>query len=103
MGLLNKIYGLLQAGKCLFNIFYDHKLEQSEADRRVFRNSMMKRWRWWCLCTWATSLLALKRRGKLDAELGEKFKVKSMVEKFGDEKARRTPASSGVSTLSPSG
>ena len=40
---------------------------------------------------------------RLAAELGEKFKVKSMVEKFGVEKARRTPASSGVPTLSPSG
>ena len=29
-------------------------------------------------------------------ELGEKFKVKLMVEKFSVEKARRTPASSGV-------
>ena len=37
------------------------------------------------------------------AELGEKFKVKSMVEKFGVEKARRTSASSGVPILSPSG
>ena len=34
---LNKIYGLVQAGRCLFNIFYDEKFEQSEADRRVFR------------------------------------------------------------------
>ena len=37
------------------------------------------------------------------AELGKKFKVKSMVEIFGVEKARRTPASSGVPTLSPKG
>ena len=37
------------------------------------------------------------------AELGEKFKEKSMVEKFGVEKTGRTPASSGVSTRSPSG
>ena len=36
------------------------------------------------------------------AELGGKFKVKSMVETFGVEKAR-TPASSGVPTLFPSG
>ena len=42
MRLLNKIHGLVQAGRCLFNIFCDDKLEQSEADRRVFRNS---RWR----------------------------------------------------------
>ena len=32
---MNKIYGLVQAGRCLFNITFD-KLEQSEADRRVF-------------------------------------------------------------------
>ena len=31
MGLLNKVYGLVQAGRCLFNIFCD-KFEQSEAD-----------------------------------------------------------------------
>ena len=37
MGLLNKIYGLVQAGRCLFNIFCDDKFEQSEAHRRVFR------------------------------------------------------------------
>ena len=36
MGLLSKIYGLVQAGRCLFNIFCN-KFEQSEADRRVFR------------------------------------------------------------------
>ena len=33
------------------------------------------------------------------AELGGRFKVKSVVEKVGIEKASRTPASSGVSTL----
>ena len=37
MGLLNKMYGLVQAGRCLFNIFCAFKFEQSEADRRVFR------------------------------------------------------------------
>ena len=36
MGLLNMIYGLVQAGRCLFNIILDNKFEQSEADRRVF-------------------------------------------------------------------
>ena len=35
-GLLNKIYGLVQTVRCLFNIFCDDKFEQSEADRRVF-------------------------------------------------------------------
>ena len=46
MGLLNEIYGLVQEGKCLFNIFCDETFEQSEADRRVFRNPTMERWRW---------------------------------------------------------
>ena len=36
MGLLNNIYELVQAGRCLFNIICD-KFEESEADRRVFR------------------------------------------------------------------
>ena len=37
MGLLNKIYGLVKAGRCLFNIFCADKFKQSGADRRVFR------------------------------------------------------------------
>ena len=37
MGLLNKIYGLIQGRKYLFNIICDSKFRQSEADRRVFR------------------------------------------------------------------
>ena len=37
MALLNKIVGLVQAGKCFFNMLFDDKFEQSEADRRVFR------------------------------------------------------------------
>ena len=37
------------------------------------------------------------------ADLGEKFKVKSIVEKFGVEKPKRTPASPGVLSLSSSG
>ena len=36
MGLLNKIYGLVQAGRCLLNIFCWDKFEESEAGRRVF-------------------------------------------------------------------
>ena len=38
MGLLNKIYGRVQAGRCLFNIFCDDEFEQSKAGRQVFRN-----------------------------------------------------------------
>ena len=45
MGLLNKIYRLVQAGRYLFNIFCDDKFEQSDAGRRVFCNSIMERWR----------------------------------------------------------
>ena len=37
MGLLNKIHGLVQAGRYLFNVICDDKFEQSEAVRRVFR------------------------------------------------------------------
>ena len=40
---------------------------------------------------------------RFTAKPGETFKIKSMVEKFGVEKTSRTSASSGVSTLSPSG
>ena len=35
--MLNKIYGLVQAGKGLFSIFCDDKFVQSEADQPVFR------------------------------------------------------------------
>ena len=37
MELLNKIYELVRAGRCLFNLFCDDQFEQSDADRRVFR------------------------------------------------------------------
>ena len=37
MWLLNKIYGLVQARRCLLKIFCDDEFEQSKADRRVFR------------------------------------------------------------------
>ena len=40
---------------------------------------------------------------RFSAELGGKFKVKSMVEKFGVEKASRPPDSWMVPTLSQSG
>ena len=39
---------------------------------------------------------------KFAAELGGKFKVKSMVESAASRRQRTPPASSGVSTLSPS-
>ena len=37
IGVLNKIYELVQAGRCLFNINCDDKFEESKTDRRVFR------------------------------------------------------------------
>ena len=48
-------------------------------------------------------MLTPKRRWRFTTELGEKFKVKSMVEKFGVAKTSKTPASSEVSTLPQSG
>ena len=104
MGLLNKIYGIRQAGRCLFNICCDDKFEQSEADRRVF-------------CKFddgevemvvfvhlddilAHAQVAMER---FAAKFRETFEVTSMVEKFGVEKTSRSPAFLGVSTFPPSG
>ena len=96
MELLNKIYRLVQAGRCLFYIFCDDKFEQSEADRRVFRKfengkaEIM-------VFRHVDNILAHAQATmeKFAAELGETFKVNSMVEKLGVEKARKTPASGG--------
>ena len=104
MGLSNKIYGLVQATRYLFNIFCGDNLQQSEADRRVFRQfedgevKMM-------VFMHVDDILAHTQvtMERFAGELGEHFKVKSMVEQFGVEKARRTPAFSRVSTFSPSG
>ena len=104
MGLLNKIYGLVHAGRCLFNIFCDDKFEQSEVDRCVFRKfndgevEMV-------VFVHVDDILAHAQATMegFAIEFGGKFKVKSGVEKFGVEKASRTPASSGVPTLSQSG
>ena len=102
MGLLNKIYGLVQAGRCLSNIFCD-RFEQSEADRRVFRkfNGEVEM----VVFIHVDNIFAHAQatRERLVVNLGEKIKVKSMVEKFGVEKAMRTPASLGVPTLSSIG
>ena len=100
MGLFNKIYGLVQAGRCLFNIFCDDKFDQSEMNRRVFRKfddgeeGMV-------VFMHVDGILVHGQATmeRFAAELGEKFKMKSMVEKFGIEKARRTPRSSRVPTL----
>ena len=104
MELLNKIYRLVQMGRCSSNIFFDDKFEQSKADRHVFRNFDGEQVEM-VVFTHVDDILARAQATmeRFAAELGEKFKVKSMVEKFGVEKARRTPASSEVPTLSPSG
>ena len=101
---VNKIYRFVQAGRCLLNILCDDKFEQSEADRRVLLKfddgevGMM-------VFMHVDGILAHAQATmeRFAAELGEKYKAKSMVEKFGVEKTSMTPASSGVSTLSPSG
>ena len=103
MKLLNKIYGLVQAGRCLFYIFCD-KFEQSEADRRVFHKfddgevEMVVLMHVDDILAYAQATME-----RFAAELGEKFKVKSIVEKFGIEKTSKTTDSSGVSILSTSG
>ena len=103
MGLLNKIYGLVPAGRCLFDIFCDDKFEQSEVDRRVFRKVDDGKVEMMVFVHVGDILVhAQATMKRFTAELGEKLKVKSMVKKFGIEKASRTPASSGVSALSPS-
>ena len=77
---LNKIYRLVQARRYLFNIFCDDKFEQSEADRRVFckfddgKVEMV-------MFVHVGDILAPVEATieRFSAELGEKFKVKSMV------------------------
>ena len=102
-GLLNKIYGLVQVGRCLFSIFYEDSFEQSEADPRVFRMfgdgevEMVMVVHVDDILTHAKDQVKMER---FPAGLGAKYKVKSMVEKFGVEKASRTSASSKVPTLS---
>ena len=93
MGLLNKIYGLVQAGRCLFNIFCDDGFEKSEADPRVLRKfndgevEMVVVVHMDGILAHAQAMME-----RFTDDLGGKFKVKSMVEKFGVEKARRRPA-----------
>ena len=101
---LNKIYGLVQMGKCLFNKFYDDRFEEPEVGPRVFRKfndggvDMV-------VIVHVDDIVghAQATIERFAAELEGKFKVKPMVEKFGVEKASNTPASLGVLTLSQSG
>ena len=81
MGSLNKIYGLVQAGRSLFNIFCDDKFEQLEADRRVFRKSDDGEVNMVILLR-VDNILAHTQAmmERFVTELGEKFEVKSNVE-----------------------
>ena len=81
MGLLNNIYGLVQAGRCLFNIFCDDKFEQSEADRRVFHTSDDREVEM-VIFLRVDDILAHAQATmeRFVIELGEKFQVKSIVE-----------------------
>ena len=104
MGLLNKIYGLVQTGRGLFNIFCDDKFEKSEAGRRAFRKFHYGELEI-VVFMHVDNIPAHAQvtMEKFTAELGKKFKVKPMVEKFGVKKARGASASSGVPNISPSG
>ena len=94
MGLLNKIYRLVQAGRCLFNIVCDDEFEQPEADRCVFRKfddgevEMM-------MFVHVDDILshAQATTERFAAELGEKFNLKSTVETYIVEKTSRTSKS----------
>ena len=100
---MNKIYGLIQVGKCLFNIFCDDKFEKPETDPRVFRKLDDGEVEMVVFMPVDDILAHAQATMKgFATELGEKFKVKSMAEKFGVEKTTRTPTSS-VLTFSPSG
>ena len=107
--MLNKIYWLVQAGRFWYNVFCDDRtamrFDQSEAGPCAFHKfdkevAMMVVVHVDDILTHAKDLATMERSA---AEIEGKFKVKSMVEKFGVEKARRTPPSLGVPTLSQSG
>ena len=87
MGLLNKIYRLVQAGRCLFNMFYDDTFEKPEADPRVFRKFDDAEVEI-VVVVHVDSILAHAQATmeRFAAELGGKFKLKSMVNEFGVKK-----------------
>ena len=103
MGLLNKIYGLVQAGRCLFSIFCDDRLKQLEGDPRVFRKFDDGEVEMVIVVYYVDDVLAhAKDQAPMErfaAGLGGKFTVKSMVEKFGVEKASRASVSLGGQPL----
>ena len=104
VGLVNKvIYGLIQAGRC-WNIKFCNDMtaigfEHPKADTCVFRKIADKEVEM-VVVVHVDDILAHAKdqatRVRLTAELGENFQEKSMVEKFGVEKARRMPASLGM-------
>ena len=83
MRLLNKIYGLVHAGRCLFNILCNDRsaiwFEQSEADLCVFRklNNVEEKM---LVVVHVDDILAHAKyeatMARFAAELGGKFKVK---------------------------
>ena len=82
----------------------DDKFEESEANRRVFRKFDDEKVKMVVFVHVDDSLAqAQATMERFAVELGEKFQVKSMVEKFGVKKTSWASASSGVSTLSPRG
>ena len=98
---VEQIYGPVQAVRCLFNVLCN-KFEQSEADRLVhckFDNGEVEM----VVFLHMDDIIALVQATmeRFAAELGEKFKVMSRVEKFGVENASRTLAfGGGVNPLS---
>ena len=85
----------------MFKIFCDDRFEQLKADPRVFckfddgQVEMV-------VVVHMDDILA-HAQATMDsfaAELGGKFRVKSILEKFGVKKVSRTPASSVMPTLS---
>ena len=89
MGLLNKIYGLVQAKRCLFNIICANRFEQSEADRRVFRT----------FDDGEVEMVVFVHVDDIPAH-AKNQSMMSVVDEFGVEKARRTAVCLGVPTLS---
>ena len=101
MGLLNKIHGLIQAGRCLLSIFCDERFEYSKADPRVFRKFDNGEVVVVIVVHMGDILAHAKDQATMErfaAGLGVKFKVKSVVETFSLEKASKTSVHSGVPT-----
>ena len=104
MGLLNKIYGLVHAGRYLLNIFCDDKFEELVAGRRVFRKFDDREMKMVVLIHMNDILAhAQVTMERFAADLGEKFKVKSIIDTFDVDKTSKALASSGRSIFSACG